>query len=233
MHRGDLQRPFVIQPGYLRASSLRAGVDTVDNIVGGPSEGGSGPKGPNELDGLLARLDPDRDRAGEKYEDLRGKLIGFFERHECHPAQYWADQTLAILAKKNQRGGLADVIAFAFGIARKVRFTAQHNMRRETPLDDAATGPIVAGNEENRLIEQIDRETRLRWLERCMRRLATEDSSLVLDYYAAEAISNKEHRQKIAQRFGLTAQALRTRASRLRDKLEECVKALRRAGAPI
>jgi len=49
---------------------------------------------------LLQRLDSDRECAGEKYEDIRRKLIRFFRWNDCFPGDDLADQTFDRVAQK-------------------------------------------------------------------------------------------------------------------------------------
>ena len=46
------------------------------------------------FDRLLAWLDPDRDRAGERYEEIRRKLIGIFLRRGCSTAEDLTDEAI-------------------------------------------------------------------------------------------------------------------------------------------
>src|SRR5215468_1188617 len=75
----------------------------------------------DSLDGLLARLDADRERAGEKYETLRLGLIRFFEwRGASTPVEH-ADETLDRVARKLHQGEeIRDLPAFVAGVARFV-----------------------------------------------------------------------------------------------------------------
>ncbi len=52
------------------------------------------------LDSLLAWLDPDRDRAGAKYEAIRTRLIKVFVCRGCPEAEDLADETINRVASK-------------------------------------------------------------------------------------------------------------------------------------
>ena len=62
---------------------------------------------------LLACLDPDRERAGEKYEDLRRTLIKFFEWRNAPFPEDHTDETFNRIAKKLGEGidALKELIA--------------------------------------------------------------------------------------------------------------------------
>src|SRR5260370_8775058 len=46
------------------------------------------------FESLLQRLDPDRERAGGKYENIRRKLIKFFQWNDCFAEEDLADEPL-------------------------------------------------------------------------------------------------------------------------------------------
>ena len=70
---------------------------------------------------LLLRLDADRDRAGEKYEDLRRKLIRYFEWNPRFPVEALADETLDRVARKLATEEIHDLPAFVWAVAKNVR----------------------------------------------------------------------------------------------------------------
>ncbi|MCU1350599.1 MAG: hypothetical protein JWO56_3629, partial [Acidobacteria bacterium] len=58
------------------------------------------------LDGLLARLDGDRERAAVRYEQLRSRLQGLFGWWGAENAFELADRTLDRVAAKLQEGAV-------------------------------------------------------------------------------------------------------------------------------
>src|SRR6185503_4743764 len=54
------------------------------------------------FDALLDWLDPDRERAGQKYEDIRQRLIRIFASRSCYEAEDLADETINRVANKVQ-----------------------------------------------------------------------------------------------------------------------------------
>ncbi len=55
---------------------------------------------PEAFDTLLACLDRDRDRAAEKYEEIRNALITFFEHRGCLSPEEYADETINRVARR-------------------------------------------------------------------------------------------------------------------------------------
>src|SRR5262249_34915539 len=71
---------------------------------------------PEAFSKLLAELTPDPEVAGEKYEDLRGQLIKFFEwRGLLFPDQH-ADETLNRVARKIDEGERVEKNITAFAL---------------------------------------------------------------------------------------------------------------------
>src|SRR4029453_5040025 len=72
---------------------------------------------------LLAQLDADRERAGEKYERIRHKLIKFFEwRGGASPEEY-ADRSIDRVARRVYEGAelrVSDPYLYFHGVALKV-----------------------------------------------------------------------------------------------------------------
>lgn len=56
------------------------------------------------FDKLLACLDRDRERAAEKYEEIRNALITFFEHRGCLSPQEYADETINRVARRLSEG---------------------------------------------------------------------------------------------------------------------------------
>src|SRR5215468_994222 len=73
------------------------------------------------LAGFLACLDPDSDRAGEKYESLRLALMKFFDWRGAHFPEECADETLNRVIRKIDDGeSIRDIPTYCHGVARLV-----------------------------------------------------------------------------------------------------------------
>ena len=61
----------------------------------------------DELEALLKFLDPDRERAGERYETVRSRLIRLFEWRGCSSPEDLADEEILarLLALNLERAG--------------------------------------------------------------------------------------------------------------------------------
>ncbi len=170
------------------------------------------------FDQLLACLDPDRERAGEKYELLRRKLVRFFECRGCLFPEDYTDQTINRVARKLGHGELLENPPnYFYGVARMVLLENWRRQEKEqVRLENQATPPIL---------EVADESDRRRCLRQCIRRLPPESRELLLLYYEGEKRVKIENRQRMSEQFGIPLNALRIRACRLRKGLEACVDA--------
>ena len=187
----------------------------------------------DQFDVLLQRLDPDRNRAGEKYEELRWKLIRFFQWNSCLAADELVDNVLNRVAGKLVQEGdqIQDVAAFAWGVAKMVRQEALRRDLKTVPLEDLpnADGFAAAGRDSEKTeFETI--QVRLKYLRMCIQRLLPRDRHLLLRYHAPKG-RRIEERQRLANESAISMVALRVRINRLRYKVEECIKIRLAAGA--
>ena len=68
------------------------------------------------------------------------------------------------------------------------------------------------------------RETLLNCLERCTGELTPANRDLIAKYYIGNERLRIENRRSLAERLGITMNAVSIRACRIRDKLEACVR---------
>src|ERR1700692_661929 len=86
---------------------------------------------------LLASLDADRERAGEKYEDLRRTLIRFFEWRSAPFPEEHTDEALNRVAKKLDEGvEVRNMGGYSYEVARLVFLEAvKGHDSKSSPLD--------------------------------------------------------------------------------------------------
>jgi len=73
--------------------------------------------------------------------------------------------------------------------------------------------------------EQAEREQRHGCLDECMRFQSSENREIVTEYYQQDKRAKIDRRKMIAERLGISINALRIRAFRIRATLQECVMA--------
>ena len=167
------------------------------------------------FDSLLSWLDDDRERAGQKYEKIRVRLIKIFTCRGCTEAEDLADETINRVVMK-----VADIrttyegdpALYFYGVAQKVYL---EYLRRNHP--QPIPSAISAETRE-------DHEAQYQCLDHCVDKLSSENRNLVLRYYAEEKHAKIEDRKRLADELGIAVNALRIRAHRIRVVLQSCVK---------
>jgi DNA-directed RNA polymerase specialized sigma24 family protein len=176
------------------------------------------------LDGLLGRLDHDRERAALAYEGLRSRLQALAGWWGSIDPLELADRALDRVAMKLEEGAvvpLSSLPAYIRSVARLLFYESlreaerEEKARRETPF--TGTDPAA-----ERTLEALDG---------CLDSLAAPERDLILDYYGGDGGSNSSARRSLAVKLDLSPTALRIRAHRLRERLETCVESSTGGGA--
>ena len=170
------------------------------------------------LERLLARLDADADRAAEAYEGLRLTLTRFFDWRGAHFPDECADEAINRLARRLDEGAeVDDPRGYALGIARLVLMERSRSPQlRQDELDEQTPAPAPVRTGEPEHLQEC--------LDSCLAALPPESRTLILEYYQDQRRLKIDRRVRLATELGLTAQALRSRAQRVRDRLERCVR---------
>lgn len=170
----------------------------------------------DEFDRLLLWLSPDgdRERAGERYEDIRHGLVNIFNYRGCVGAEDLADETINRVAKK--LGEIMDAYQgepepYFYGVAKKIYLEYIRRKPAPVPL------PVPAEDSEE-LAERHD------CLDECMGRLPPDGRELIVHYYQGEKQAKIDARKELGERLKLNNNALRARAHRIRERLEKCVR---------
>jgi DNA-directed RNA polymerase specialized sigma24 family protein len=167
---------------------------------------------------FLACLDPDRDRAGEKYESLRLMLIKFFDWRGAHFPEECTDETINRVIRKIDEGEtIRDIPTFCYGVARLVLLERiKSPEHRRADFEELPPAALVAPVPE----EKDDKEECFQW---CLKELPLESRQLILRYYSHEEREKIDNRLALSRQLGIPLNALRSRAQRIRNRLEECV----------
>jgi DNA-directed RNA polymerase specialized sigma24 family protein len=168
------------------------------------------------LDALLASLDPDRDRAGEKYEEIRRRLVHLFEWRGCPAPEDLADETINRVARQLAEGLTlrSDPYAYFCGVARLLSMEEGRREWREKKAFEAAEWPPAADPEE-------EPDPRLEHLRHCLGTLKPNDRWLVLRYHQEQ--QRIQARKQLCRELDIQMNALRIRVHRLRRKIETCI----------
>jgi DNA-directed RNA polymerase specialized sigma24 family protein len=165
---------------------------------------------------LMTALHPEPDSAGERYEQLRRKLVRFFEWRGSAIAHELADETLNRLVRKIDEGEvIRDLSAYVGGMARLIWLEALKKQEREQEaFERLSASNQYAANTESPRSECFDF---------CLESLPAESRALILDYYREARGARIELRKQLAGKLGKPLNALRIRAHRIRAQLEACV----------
>jgi RNA polymerase sigma factor (sigma-70 family) len=165
---------------------------------------------------LMAALHPDRGEAGAVYEGLRRRLIRFFTLHGTASPEELADEAFNRLARKLAQGEeIRQASQYLVGVARILLHEERSRMQRE---QRALRQGVPADNPSED--DDIARAT----VESCLDLLSAPSRDLIRRYYGAEGRARIETRRKMAEEFGISLNALRNRALRIREELENCAK---------
>lgn len=165
-----------------------------------------------ELDQLLDWLDSDRERAGEKYLEIRRCLVKFFINRQCVEAQDLADETINRVARKAT--GFKDVYE---GEPKKFFHAVARNVYHE---DLRARNKKIEPPPEPSPHEIDPRTTCLKF---CLAQLSPEARKLILTYYEQQKKAKIVSHKQMGNSLGVNPGALRARIFRLRAKLKACV----------
>ena len=169
---------------------------------------------------FLACLDADSVRAGEKYEALREALVKFLDWRGALFPEELVDEAFNRVARKIDEGEtIRDVPTYCHGVARLVFLQSlEHPSNKRTQLEDMRQIAVPEPEPEPD-VDDLRREC----LNHCMRQLPVEDRELITEYYRKDRRQKIDHRVSLAEKLGITLNALRSRAQRIRDKLERCI----------
>jgi DNA-directed RNA polymerase specialized sigma24 family protein len=178
------------------------------------------------FDRLLAWLDDGTESHGERYLEMRRRLVAYFDRRNRPAADELADETLNRVARTLEQGGVIATrppARYCYIIAKFVLFEDLRRERRYVGLDDRAIGVDRQPGAGALAEDDALREQRLQCLDRCLELLKPEQRRLIVEYYRDSGRHKIERRRALADRLGISMNALAIRASRIRDTLSRCM----------
>lgn len=149
----------------------------------------------------------------EGHQETRAKLMSFLQRHGSFAPDDEADECFFRLWKAISKGEeIQSVEGFLFGVAKNVRKERARQPRTIILLSD------VSADSSSDRAERLDH-----CLSHCLKNLPPDERKLFLAYHSAEGKNLVELRRSLAERHGLTAEALRLRVHRIRKNLDSCL----------
>jgi len=179
---------------------------------------------------LLELLGPERERAAQRYEELRRTLLRFFEWRGCADPTALADEVMDRVARRVVEGETIrakDPGGYFLGVARNVWREDLKRARREwTGLAEAASAAWTPEGDLER-----GTEAALVCLDRCLEGLPPETRGVVLQYYQDDGVRKIDRRRRLAETLAIEPGTLRIRMLRIRERLERCVESCLQGGA--
>ena len=202
---------------------MKSSVRTIDDCISTDTRAVSVPRRKwvltqEAFDGLLGSLGEDRESAGERYLEIRGNLIRFFQWRGSQFPEDHADETINRVAKKiSEREEIRNPASYYLGVARMLLL----EINRERVLQQQALSELTYS--EITSDQSDESEGRIDCLRACLQRLSSENRELILQYYSGEKSAKIDSRKKLSQRLWIPVNTLRMRALRIRENLQRCV----------
>jgi DNA-directed RNA polymerase specialized sigma24 family protein len=178
------------------------------------------------LERLLQLLGPDAEAAGREYQSLRTRLVDYFDWNGAQRPEVAADETLDRVARKLEQGESIERIgAYVYGVARLILLEhLRQQLSEQRATADAAR--------ELAFHSDATEEARIDCLTRCLEQLPEDGRALIIAYYEGPGRSHLDGRRLLARRLGIPYATLKTRAHRLRLRLEACLGDCLQRGGP-
>lgn len=179
--------------------------------------------------GLLKWLDAGENSEGQKYLEMRQRMVAYFDRKSCTTPDELADETLNRVARRLEEENIESETPskYCYIVARFVFLESLRTMdKASVPLDDFLQKPQrnqIAATSESEDEEKEIKEKMLDCLEHCTGKLEVVNREIIISYYFGSERVKIENRRSLAQKLGISSNALSIRACRIRDKLESCV----------
>lgn len=175
----------------------------------------------NTLDELLDWLDPDRQVAARRYEEIRRSLVKIFAWRRCADAEGMADDTIDRVAAKvptiKERYD-GNPHRYFFGVARNLIREYQKTLDLHVSLSDLEIANALVSGSDQRDLEREDK-----CLRHCLEKLTVDERRQIIRYYGGEKQQKIRLRKEMAAELGIGQNTLRVRMYRLRATLETCI----------
>jgi len=169
------------------------------------------------FDKFLSWLDPNREEAGKKYENIRRHLVIILNRKGCAEAEDLADEAINRVIWRAQQ--MADTYQ---GEPAPYFITVAHNLYLEYVAKSPVRSELPTELPQPQSPEP-EKEREYECLEQCIEGLTPANRDMVLQYYQENKQAKIDHRKRLAKEMGIALNALRIRAHRVRASLEQCI----------
>lgn len=179
------------------------------------------------FDRLLAWLDPDPVKAGEKYQEIHLRLITVFRTYGCQEPEDMADITINRVMRKIpkiEKTYVGDPALYFSGVAKNIRkeYFHSYEFTRRVFGDYLQEKPLINTTDDPFSPETMESEER-RCLRKCLYELKEGEREVIMDYYEKDKRAKVRHREEMAKKLGITLINLRVRIHRIQTRLHECI----------
>ena len=177
---------------------------------------------------FLDWLDGADNSEGRVYLEMRQRLVTYFDRKNCLDPDDLADEVLNRVARRLEEEGSIESetpAKYCYIIARYVFMESLRSpLAKTVQLDHVSSGrsggdlAVVADPDQTATTERA-----MTCLDRCADKLDADSRKMIFGYYVGTERIKIENRRILADKIGISMNALSIRACRVRNKLETCV----------
>jgi DNA-directed RNA polymerase specialized sigma24 family protein len=176
-----------------------------------------------DFENLLGWFAEDREKAGEKYEQIRHGLVRFYRYRGCDEPESLTDETFNRVARKLRVVTFDENVkmnAYFYSFASRIYLEYVAEKRKKATnveLDERIQGQYFL------LPSEGVQESDFTCLDECLAKLPPEDKKVILQYYSLDKKAKMNLRTNLAEEMNLKMGALHTRVHRIRVALRNCV----------
>lgn len=171
------------------------------------------------FDLFLSMLSSNRDTAEKKLKDIRRRLVIMLDCRGCYCSEDLAHEAMLSFVHRlpNMDPPFAgDPIPYLYTVAYNLYLDYIDKQCQSLPDDFTE----IPGPDEDAV---STKEQLYKCLDACLDRMDPKSRELVLDYYRLEKQSKIDFRKSLAEKLGISVNALRIRLHNMRTDLEKCM----------
>jgi len=175
---------------------------------------------------FLSFLDNGVESNGASYIEMQRRLADYFARKGCAEPEVLADETLNRVSRRLDEEGSIEIDAparYCYITARFVFLEQTRTVRTNDRVFDESRLHGHALQNKPDADELEKKEKMLECLDECTSKLDERNRGLILGYYFGNEGVKVRNRSSMAERLGISLNALSIRACRIRRTLESCV----------
>lgn len=177
---------------------------------------------PEAWEKFLKLLDEAPDKAGDRYEQIRARLITFFECRRCLASERLADISINRVIRRYFEGEvITTLMGYVFGVAKVVYLEYLAEQRNEKFIRDEFTRAGEGVVEPN--LGDDEAGVRQSCFDGCMAELEPNDRAFIKRYYEDSRKEKIKNRRSMAKELDISRNAVVMRAFHVRQRLKRCV----------